>query len=187
MSKGIKRFRPYPHILVLGGLFCLLSLGVLQALSQTGDQPGTVYEEDFNADGSVGVLDVLSLVLLGRENPADPRADYNGDGGYSLADVTALLRNMLLGRLTPLEAVVNPVESDEFLLNPGVGFTSPNTTDSDMQRWNPRYPRCANAYYRWYWNEIEPEEGQIRFGMIDTLLDQVHREKQAFCFRVMCQ
>jgi len=187
MLKRLKRRSLYPHILVLGGLLCLLGLGVLQALSQSEDQPGTVYEEDFNADGRVGVKDVLSLILLGSGKPEDPRADYNGDGSYSLADVAALIRNILRDNLTPLEAVVNPVESDEFLLNPGVGFTSPNTTDSDMQRWNPRYPRCANAYYRWYWNELEPAEGQIRLGMIDSLLDQVHREKQAFCFRVMCQ
>ncbi|MBN2289690.1 MAG: endo alpha-1,4 polygalactosaminidase [Candidatus Glassbacteria bacterium] len=61
------------------------------------------YREDINGDGRVLVSDVISLLLLGRDDPADPRADYNGDGRYSVNDAIALLINIMAGDLTPAD------------------------------------------------------------------------------------
>jgi len=168
-------------------VFFLLMIGVLKALPENREPLEAFYREDINGDGKVNILDAISLLLLGRDNPEAPDADYNGDGGYTVADVVALLLNIIKDKLAPLRVVVEPVETDEFLLNPGVGFTSPNATDSDLRIWNPRYPLCATAYYRWYWDQIEPADGEIDFEMIDSVLAQVHKENQAFAFRVMCQ
>ena len=161
--------------------------GILSASPGNTSPADAWCKEDINGDGRTNIIDVISLLLLGRGNPNDPVADYNGDGSHTISDAVELLLNIIQDKLTPLEVVVEPVETDEFLLNPGVGFTSPNTTDSDLRIWNPRYPLCATAYYRWYWDEIEPEDGEIDFDMIDSVLAQVHKEGQTFAFRVMCQ
>ncbi len=164
----------------------ILSVSAI-SFSQTSAAVESTFRGDINEDGKVNIVDVISLMLLGRDNPADPAADYNGDGGYDITDALALLINIIRGKLTPLNVVVLPVETDEFLLNPGVGFTSPNTIDSDLRRWNPRYPLCSTAYYRWYWNEIEPADGEIDFAMIDSVIEAARRDNQVFAFRVMCQ
>ncbi|MBN2290418.1 MAG: DUF4832 domain-containing protein [Candidatus Glassbacteria bacterium] len=168
-------------------ILLFLLLGALRAFPGKTGPAGALYREDINGDGRVNITDVIALILLGRDNPENPAVDYDGNGSYTMGDAIGLLLNIMQHNLTSLSVVVEPVETDEFLLNPGVGFTSPNCTDSDLRIWNPRYPLCATAYYRWYWNEIEPEEGEIAFGMIDSVLAQVHKERQVFAFRVMCQ
>lgn len=59
------------------------------------------YIEDINRDGKVGITDVIALLLLAREDPADPEVDYNGNGTWSVADAIALLLNIRDGNLTP--------------------------------------------------------------------------------------
>ncbi|MBN2288868.1 MAG: DUF362 domain-containing protein [Candidatus Glassbacteria bacterium] len=46
---------------------------------------------DFSGDGRVTVADVISFLLLAREQPDNEAMDWNGDGAYSTADVVALL------------------------------------------------------------------------------------------------
>ena len=185
MIRGLSRPAWWILPFFLAWLFYLF--GSLEANLENTDPAVVWCREDVNGDGRANIVDAIALLLLGRENPDDPIADYNGDGGYAVSDALELLLNIILDKLTPLEVAVEPVEIDDFLLNPGVGFTSPNCTDSDLRIWNPRYPLCATAYYRWYWDEIEPEDGEIAFDMIDSILAQVHQEGQTFAFRVMCQ
>ncbi len=53
---------------------------------------------DFNGDSLATVHDVITLMLAGRRNPADPALDVNGDGAYSFQDVAALLDNIARSR-----------------------------------------------------------------------------------------
>lgn len=76
----------------------LLVLGGILAAQQL-----TNYKEDINGDGRVNVLDVLALMLLGRNDHMDPKADYDGDGHWTMADAVTLLRNIAGGNLTEVE------------------------------------------------------------------------------------
>jgi Domain of unknown function (DUF4832)/Beta-galactosidase len=185
--KNSRVFHPvFPAVMSLA-ILCSCLIGALKASTDNTGPANIWSKEDINGDGRVNISDAIALLILGRDNPEDPAYDFDGDGSYTVIDAVTLLLNIVRNNLTPLEVSVEPVETDELLLNPGVGFCSPNTTDSDLRIWNDRYPLCANAYYRWYWNEIEPVEGEIDFQMIDSVLAQVRTENMAFCFRVMCQ
>jgi Domain of unknown function (DUF4832)/Beta-galactosidase len=173
-----------PVLLMAVFFLCLIGVNV----SADNSSPANVWsKEDINGDGRVNISDAIALLLRGKNDPGNTAYDYNGDGGYTVTDAITLLLNIVRNKLTPLEVSVEPVETDELLLNPGVGFCSPNCTDSNLRGWNPRYPLCANAYYRWYWNEIEPADGEIDFHMIDSVIASVQKDNQAFTFRVMCQ
>ncbi len=53
---------------------------------------------DINNDSKVDISDVIKLLLLGRDNPQNPAADWNGDGEYSVADAISLLLDIIKGR-----------------------------------------------------------------------------------------
>ena len=91
------RFGRTAALVVLG--FALLA-GVVVAAGE--------YREDVNGDGEVNVIDAVNLLLIGRANPSDPRADFNGDAAWSIADVTALLDNIRRGVLTPVTEAAIP-------------------------------------------------------------------------------
>ena len=50
---------------------------------------------DINGDSTVSITDVISLLLIQRNNPEDERADYNGDSEISIVDVVKLLTDMI--------------------------------------------------------------------------------------------
>ncbi len=52
---------------------------------------------DMTGDGRVDIVDLLYFLLLSRRSPDDPRLDWDGSGGFSMADVLALLMDIRLG------------------------------------------------------------------------------------------
>ena len=88
-------------------VFLMLLLSILYLLNSTATAKASTsssaveYREDFNGDGNVNIADVIALLLLGRDNPNNPRADYNGDGRFAVNDAIALLLNIMSGNLTP--------------------------------------------------------------------------------------
>ena len=72
-----------------------------------------------------------------------------------------LLVVSLLGCSKPRTVVVTPKEIDEVLVNPGMGFTTFYSFNGDEI--NRNHPACSIAYYRWYWDVMEPEEGKANF------------------------
>ena len=50
---------------------------------------------DFNRDGRINLLDVLSMLLTGIRHPEEPALDYNGDGSYGMDDALGLLSDIL--------------------------------------------------------------------------------------------
>ncbi|MFC1614621.1 hypothetical protein ACFL5K_04930 [Gemmatimonadota bacterium] len=95
-------------------------------------------KEDINEDGSTNVVDVVALLLLGRDDPENPAADYNGDGSYSITDAVALLINIMNGNLTPLVYSVTGrivekglgVEGVELIIEGPEGFIAKTVTDT---------------------------------------------------------
>lgn len=80
--------------------------------------------------------------------------------------------------------VVEPVESDALLANPGLGWqTFHRFADDDP---NLAGLPSGSAYFRFYWRDLEPAEGEIDFAQLDELLAHARRAGQRLAFRVMC-
>ncbi len=82
--------------------------------------------------------------------------------------------------------VVKPVETDSFLLNPGRGFTSTSSIYNENLG-NRLHSLCGVSQQRFFWNILEPEEGKIRFELIDSAIAKATRNGQQVNFKVMCQ
>ncbi len=80
---------------------------------------------------------------------------------------------------------VTPAGIDSTLRNPGRGFATTHQYNSDIGE--RLHPPSTVVQYRWYWDLVEPEEGRINFGMIDSVLARCRAEGQKLNFRVMCQ
>jgi len=60
-------------------------------------------KEDINKDEKVNIMDVVALLIMGRNDPENPVADYNDDSECDISDATSLLLNIMTGNLTELE------------------------------------------------------------------------------------
>ncbi len=79
---------------------------------------------------------------------------------------------------------IAPKESNELISNPGMGWqTFGRFADQDK---NLEGLPSSSAYFRFYWREIEPGEGQIDFARFDELLAHARRVGQKLAFRIMC-
>ncbi len=99
--------------------------------------------------------------------------------------------------------VVRPKQTDELLLNPDMGIQTfqrfrnqpiyPGTRWSEvgpMQRepdatGKVDFPESTMVYIRWFWSQLEPEQGKYRWDIIDTALDEARRHGQTLMFRLM--
>ncbi|MBN2289303.1 MAG: hypothetical protein JXQ83_08220, partial [Candidatus Glassbacteria bacterium] len=52
---------------------------------------------DFSGDGTIAISDVITFLLLARDNPGDPRLDWNEDGKYTIGDAINLLLDIMHG------------------------------------------------------------------------------------------
>ncbi|MEA2063695.1 MAG: beta-galactosidase, partial [Gemmatimonadota bacterium] len=99
---------------------------------------------------------------------------------------------------------VRPVEIDDVLTNPGIGFNTfqrfngdtlnpghgwtegfpieYQDFDGDLRTEN--YPMCSTAYWRVYWRFIEPEQGKYRWDMIDKALKTAAERRQTLILRI---
>ena len=68
----------------------VLVIGV-EGLVHVGNKINETLRGDLNQDGTLNIADVVSLLLLGRENPENPLADFNNDGVYQVNDAIVLL------------------------------------------------------------------------------------------------
>ncbi len=79
---------------------------------------------------------------------------------------------------------VEPQETDALLANPGMGWQT-------FHRFADEDPALeglpsTSAYFRFYWREIEPHDGEIDFAQFDALLAHARRAGQKLAFRIMC-
>ncbi|MFZ0390943.1 MAG: DUF4832 domain-containing protein [Calditrichia bacterium] len=89
--------------------------------------------------------------------------------------------NIIKGDGTPNVVLVSPQETDEVLVNPGMGFTTHNQFNGEV----PGYPESSVAYFRWYWEELEPEEGRYNWKMVDSVLAGARAHGQRLATRIM--
>jgi hypothetical protein len=99
--------------------------------------------------------------------------------------------------------VVRPVEIDDVLVNPGMGImTFQRFNDQPInpgRRWSEvgpesrfdsaptevDFPKASVAYFRWFWSQIEPEQDQYRWDIIDLALSEGRAHGQKLMIRIM--
>ena len=82
--------------------------------------------------------------------------------------------------------VVTFSETDALLQNPHRGFQTEGRPLSKEYQLTKYDIPSSSIYRRFYWNILEPQEGQYDFSAIDNLLAAGEAEGQRFSFRVMC-
>ena len=98
--------------------------------------------------------------------------------------------------------VVRPKVIDDVLVNPGMGIQTFQRFNRQAiypgLRWsevgpekpvadeaNVNFPPASVAYIRWFWWQLEPEQGKYRWDVIDSALDEARRHGQTLDFRLM--
>ena len=76
-------------------------------------------------------------------------------------------------------------EDTGFLQIPGVGWQTFFRTAQDDPSMTGLPFKSGCAYMRWTWGDLEPEEGQYAFAMIDDWLNRCRQSNQTLAFRVM--
>lgn len=91
-------------------------------------------------------------------------------------------------------ATVQPKSTDETLINPDMGFVyyhysnrlwayGMNTENGDTLDW---FPGCSTIYYRLLWNDLEPEEGEFRWDLIESTAQNWIAKGKKIAIRVIC-
>jgi len=101
-------------------------------------------------------------------------------GSIAFAQVQPFMK-IITAKGVPNVVLVTPTESDEVLVNPGMGFTTQSSVNGTV----PGYPPSTVAYYRWYWDELEPQDGQFNWPMVDSILALAHAQGQRLATRIM--
>lgn len=129
---------------------------------------------------------------------------------WSVAMAGLLFFSPTEGQDTAPVKIVRPHETDDILLNPGIGFTTFQRFNGDTQNVlegccgnfkegfpfevlrdeegnlkNPDYPLTTIAYFRFYWMYIEPEEGVYRWDIIDQALATARERNQTLMLSLM--
>ncbi|HSB18181.1 MAG TPA: DUF4832 domain-containing protein [Bryobacteraceae bacterium] len=99
--------------------------------------------------------------------------------------------------------VVRPKEVDTVLVNPGMGIQTfqrfRNQEIYPGMRWSEvgptaavpdasgkvDFPESSMAYVRWFWSQLEPEQGKYRWDIIDNALEEARKHGQTLMFRLM--
>ncbi len=101
-------------------------------------------------------------------------------------------------------SVVKPEQSDDVLINPGIGFITFQRFNGDALNagtgWTegmpihydaqphsldvPGYPRTTIAYLRLYWRFLEPRQGEFDWSLLDKALDTARSRGQTLMLRI---
>lgn len=86
-----------------------------------------------------------------------------------------------------METVVfEPETIDGVITNPGMGFETFHCFNGDERaRRAENHPDCSIAYFRFYWDKVEPAEGEYDFDMVDSLLERAKASGQQLALRFM--
>jgi len=90
-------------------------------------------------------------------------------------------KNNVQGQELTKTITIKPKQIDDILVNPGIGFTTFNNYNGNVTN----YPVSGIAYYRWYWDQIEPTKGNINFSYFDEVLRNAAKAGQKVAFRIM--
>ena len=80
-----------------------------------------------------------------------------------------------------------PTEYNGFLKIPGVGFQTFGRFEDEDQSLREMPFFSGSAYFRWMWEQIEPQEGVYNWTLIDHHLERAHENGQTLEFRIMLE
>ncbi len=121
---------------------------------------------------------------------------------YSFS-ITVLFLSCIAPVFAQNTVVVRPKEIDDFLLNPDMGIQTfqrfrqqplyPTMRWSEVGPETPQpdasgkvdFPESTMSYIRWFWAQLEPEQGKYRWDIMDTALDEARKHGQTLMFRMM--
>jgi len=168
-------------------LLCFFGAANLSADSRLQGFPEYPEEggkEDINKDESVNIVDVVALLIMGRDDPENPVADYTDDGECDISDVTSLLLNIMTGNLSQLEtfSVTGRVLAGDLLLEGIVmvleneeGVWVQDTTDSaGMYRFElvDGIYELKPTIQSWY-HDFEPDEFEVIINGDSIILSDI--------------
>jgi len=81
------------------------------------------------------------------------------------------------------KVTVMPVECDEILANPGMGWQTFHISakeDGNLPSWIP----STVCYSRWSWSEVEPQSGKIDTAFLDGAIRKARESGQKTAFRI---
>jgi hypothetical protein len=99
--------------------------------------------------------------------------------------------------------VIRPKEIDTVLVNPGMGIETFQRFNGDAINpglgWSEEgpigklapaagavdFPASSISYCRWFWETLEPQQGHVRWEIVDQALGQAHAHHQALAVRLM--
>ena len=131
-------------------------------------------------------------MLLQDRNVALNPARQQGKGMGMRVGLAACL--ILVSTLGATAETVRPKVTDEALVNPEMGWCfykysnrlwayGINTPENDTLDW---FPGCSTAYLRVLWNDIEPEEGDYRWDLFDSLAQNWIAKGKKIAIRIIC-
>ena len=100
-------------------------------------------------------------------------------------------------------SIVRPKEIDAVLVNPGMGIQTFQRFNGDAINpglgWSEEgpavklapaagtvdFPASTISYCRWFWETLEPEQGKVRWEILDEALRQAHAHHQTLAIRLM--
>ncbi len=82
---------------------------------------------------------------------------------------------------SPGRNTVRPKTIDDVLYNPGMGFTTMNSFDGNIEG----HPKSTVAYWRLYWSDVEPENGVYDWGRIDYIIEVARSRGQRVGLAIM--
>jgi hypothetical protein len=108
---------------------------------------------------------------------------------------------LIAGAAVAQNVTVRPKMIDDLLVNPGMGIQTfqrfNNQAINAGLRWSEvgpeakvedttgvNFPPSSVAYIRWFWSQLEPEQGKFRWDIIDTALDEARRHGQKLDIRM---
>lgn len=103
-----------------------------------------------------------------------------------LSGLTLLLSLPLCAAGTSGWVTVTPGATDDILTNPGIGVASFHDGYGEHLGL-AQYPDAGYEYFRFYWRQLEPQEGQFNFAPIDRVfaLAAAHRPAMNVALRIM--
>ncbi|PSU91828.1 DUF4832 domain-containing protein [Photobacterium kishitanii] len=74
----------------------------------------------------------------------------------------------------PITQITTPTIIDDVLINPDIGITDHQSFNIHGDPWwnKPSHPETSVVYFRWYWEELEPQPGHYNFQLIDDTINQ---------------
>jgi hypothetical protein len=112
----------------------------------------------------------------------------------SLLAIPAAAQETVIVRPKPIDDVlVNPGMGIETFqrfngqaLNAGVGWSEEGPTAKLSEAPSPPdFPASSISYCRWFWQALEPEQGKVRWEIIDQALSEARAHGQALAIRLM--